>query len=40
MLAHCRESIARLKKVREGAVIICGIAFFLKLRICTSKQFF
>ena len=33
------KSIVRLKKIREGAIAVCGIAFLLKVRTCASKQF-
>lgn len=32
MLTHYVKSIVRLKKVREGTIAICGIAFFFKVK--------
>lgn len=41
MLAHYLKTIVRLKKVREGALPLYGIAlFFLSYSVCPSKQIF
>lgn len=36
---HSIFSLERLKEATEGAIVICGVAFILKLTVCASKQF-